>query len=95
MAGIEAGTIGGGRADRPIGILAEEIGILVLIVGFIGGIREDRFFFENGIGLEFGLKEGLEFERGSLQELKRVLDLRRDGGGLAEAGLEGEGHGDN
>ena len=94
MAGIEAGAIGGGRADGPIGILAEEIGILVWIVGFLGGIREDRFFFEDGIGLEFGLKEGLEFERGGLQELKRVLDLGGDGGGLAEAGLEGEGHSD-
>jgi hypothetical protein len=58
--------------------LAEEIGIVVLVGGIFGDFCEERFFFENGIGLEFGLKESLEFERGSLQELKRVLDLRGD-----------------
>ena len=88
MAGIEAGTIGGGRADGPIGILAEEIGIVVLVGGIFGDFCEERFFFEYGIGLELGLEKGLEFEGGGLQELQRLLDLGGDSGGLAKAGLE-------
>jgi hypothetical protein len=38
--------------------------------------------------LKFGLEKGLEFESGGLQELKRLLDLWGDSGGLAKAGLE-------
>ena len=88
MAGIEAGAVWGGRVDGPIGVLAEEIGIVVLVGGFFGDFCENRFFLEDGIGLEFSLEKGLEFEGGGLQELKRLLDLGGDSGGLAKAGLE-------
>ncbi len=88
MAGIKAGAVWGCGVDGPIGVLAEEIGIVVLVGGIFGDFCEKRFFFEDGISLEFGLKKGLEFEGGGLQELKRLLDLGGDSGGLAKAGLE-------
>ena len=88
MAGIEAGTVWGRGVDGPIGVLAEEIGIVVFVGGFFGDFCEKRFFFKDGIGLKFGLEKGLEFESGGLQELKRLLDLWGDSGGLAKAGLE-------
>jgi len=88
LTGIEAGAVWGGGVDGPIGVLAEEIGIVVLFVGVFGDFCEERFFFEDGIGLKFGLEKGLEFEGGGLQKLKRLLDLGGDGGGLAKAGLE-------
>lgn len=55
---------------------------------FFGDFCEKRFFFEDWIGLEFGLEKGLQFESGGLQKLKRLLDLGGDSGGLAKAGLE-------
>ena len=88
MAGIEAGSVWGGGTDGPIGVLAEEIGIVLLVGGFFGDFCDNRFFLEDGIGLEFGLEKGLEFEGGGLQELKGLLDLGGDSGGLAKAGLE-------
>ena len=88
MAGIEAGAVWGCGVDGPIGVLAEEIGIVVLVGGIFGDFCEERFFFEDGIGLEFGLEKGLQFESGGLQELKRLLDLGGDSSGLAKAGLE-------
>jgi hypothetical protein len=88
LTGIEAGAVWGGGVDGPIGVLAEEIGIVVLVGGIFGVFCEKRFFFEDGIGLEFGLEKGLEFQSGGLQELKRLLDLGGDSSGLAKAGLE-------
>jgi len=88
LAGIEAGAVWGCGVDGPIGVLAEEVGVVVLVSGIFGDFCEERFFFEDGIGLEFGLEKGLEFESGGLQELKRLLDLGGDSGGLAKAGLE-------
>ena len=88
MTGIETGAVWGGGVDGPIGVLAEEIGIVVLVGGIFGVFCEKRFFFKDGIGLEFGLEKGLEFESGGLQELQRLLDLGGDSSGLAKAGLE-------
>jgi hypothetical protein len=88
LAGIEAGAVWGCGVDGPIGVLAQEIGIVVLVAGIFGDFCEERFFFEDGIGLKFGLEKGLEFEGGGLQELERLLDLGGDSGGLAKAGLE-------
>jgi hypothetical protein len=45
LAGIEAGAVWGGGVDGPIGVLAEEIGIVVLVVGVFGDFCEKRFFF--------------------------------------------------
>jgi hypothetical protein len=88
LTGIEAGAVWGRGIDGPIGVLAEEIRIVVLVGGIFGDFCEKRFFFKDGIGLEFGLEKGLEFQSGGLQELKRLLDLGGDSGGLAKAGLE-------
>jgi len=88
LAGIEAGAVWGCGVDGPIGVLAEEIRIVVLVGGIFGDFCEKRFFFEVGIGLVFGLELGLVFEGGGLLELQRLLDLGGDSGGLAKAGLE-------
>jgi len=88
LAGIETGAVWGRGVDGPIGVLAEEIRIVVLIGGIFGDFCEERLFFEDGIGLKFGLEKSLEFEGGGLQELKRLLDLGGDSGGLAKAGLK-------
>jgi hypothetical protein len=88
LAGIEAGAVWGCGVDGPIGVLVKEVGIVVLVSGVFGDFCEKKFFLEDGIGLEFGLEKGLEFEGGGLQELQRLLDLWGNSGGLAKAGLE-------
>jgi len=45
LAGIETGSVWGGDVDGPIGVLAEEIGIVVLVGGIFGDFCEKRFFF--------------------------------------------------
>lgn len=59
LTGIEAGTIGAGGGDRPIGVEGEGIGFLFEGIEGIFGFGGEGFFFEDGIGLQFGLEEML------------------------------------
>ena len=69
----------------------EKIAIAVAVSGFVGGsFGGGSVFFvavEQRIALEFGIDEFIEFEIGELQQLDRLLQLRRHDELLALAEL--------
>jgi hypothetical protein len=66
LAGIEAGAIGSGRCDGPIGIAARKVRIVFFFGGDFGRVDRAKFFFEDRIGLKFSLKKILKFQGGGL-----------------------------
>ena len=93
LAGIEAGAIGTGGCDGPIGIAGGKVGLVLILGGGFRRVDRTELLFQDGIGLKFRLKEVLKFQRGGLQKLEGLLDLGRDRNGLPQAGLKGQGHG--
>ena len=89
--GVEFRSVGSDGGDRPVGIGLGAFAVLIFRgLGQFGG---RGFFLQHGVGLEFRLQKILEFQGGGLEELEGLLDLGRDGGGLTQAGLEGNRHG--
>ena len=90
LLGIELGSVGAGGGDGPVGIGGGDF-----VFPGVGGLEElggGGLLLEDGVGLELRLEESLEFQGGGLEKLEGVLDLGGDGGGLAQAGLQGNGH---
>ncbi len=65
--------------SRPRFSVARSAGSSAAAFGLDGTV----FALEQGIAFELGLDEGVEFEVRQLQELDRLLELRRDGKALA------------
>jgi hypothetical protein len=66
LAGIEAGAIGSGGCDGPIGIAGRKVCVFFFLGSGFGGVDRAEFFFEDGIGLKFSLKKILKFQGGGL-----------------------------
>ncbi len=90
---IEPRAIDSGAGDRPIGVAVGEVGVFFFLQRSLHGFGRAKLFFEDGVGLEFGLEKILEFEGGGLEKLKGLLDLGRDRERLSEARLERQRHG--
>jgi hypothetical protein len=66
LAGIDAGAIGSGGCDGPIGIAARKVRIVFFFGGDFGRVDRAKFFFEDRIGLKFSLEKILKFQGGGL-----------------------------
>ena len=66
LAGIEAGAIGSGGCDGPIGIAGRKVCVVFFLGGDFGRVDWAKFFFEDRIGLKFSLKKILKFQGGGL-----------------------------
>jgi hypothetical protein len=66
LAGIQAGAIGSGGCDGPIGIASRKVCVVFFLGGDFGRVDRSEFFFEDRIGLKFSLKKILKFQGGGL-----------------------------
>jgi hypothetical protein len=89
---IEPRAIDSGAGDRPIGVAVGEVGIFFFLQRSLDRFGRAKLFFEDGVGLEFGLEKILELKGGGLQKLKGLLDLGRDRDCLSKARLERQRH---
>ena len=89
---IEPRAIDSGAGDGPIGVAVGEVGVFFFLQRSLDRFSRAKLFFEDGVGLEFGLEKILEFEGGGLEKLKGLLDLGRDRERLSEARLERQRH---
>jgi hypothetical protein len=66
LAGIEAGPIGSGGCDGPVGIPGRKVSVVFIFGGDFSRVDRAEFFFEDRIGLKFSLKKILKFQGGGL-----------------------------
>ena len=90
---IEPRPVDAGGGDGPIGVAVGEVRVFFFLQRSLDGFGGAKLFFEDGVGLEFGLQKILQFESGGLQKLEGLLDLGRDRDRLSKARLERQRHG--